>query len=134
MISCWQFASPESQGPKLFTIATIDNCYPACQGCLTVQEADFPCMLQAHSQKSSNHTWGQKRVVNIIFHLYLKPYFATASSPCICSRIFTLSDPPTRPTVALGITWLIIIIFCTHALDLISSKIDLLFHEVSHFF
>ena len=77
---------------------------------------------------------GQKRVVNIIFHLYLKPYFATASSPCICSRIFTLSDPPTRPTVALGITWLVIIIFCTHALYLISRKIDLLFHEVSHFF
>jgi len=33
----------------------------ACQGCLTVQEADFPCMLQAHSQKSSNHTWRAKK-------------------------------------------------------------------------
>ena len=40
-----------------------------------------------------------------------KHYLETASSPCICSRILTRSDPPTRPTVTLGITWCRYILF-----------------------
>ena len=60
-------------------------------------------MPQARSQRSKSRTCLSCR--SSVVNIDRKSYLATASSPCICSRIFTRSDPPTKPTVTLGITW-----------------------------
>ena len=104
--------------------------YQVCPGCLTVLTADCPCMPQAHSQRSKSRTCLSCR--SSVVNIERKSYLATASSPCICSRIFTRSDPPTKPTVTLGITWhrfsfYMLLLNCTSYSQTWQNKISLFY-------